>query len=272
MTETTVTASDNDELLALALSAASAATTLVRERRQGVVEVAATKSTTTDVVTQADRDSEELIRSIILAARPDDSFLGEEGNDIEGTSGVRWIVDPIDGTVNFLYGIARYAVSIAAERDGVSVAGVVVDVPQGAVFTAVRRGDVVVSARDGAPLQVREPVPHSQQLVLTGFSYDAQRRAKQGQAVAALLPRVRDIRRIGAAALVLCAIAEGTADAYVEEGLYPWDYAAATLVAEGAGGRWGLYTGVNGRPLMVCTPAESFDDFVTLVNDCGFLN
>ena len=262
---------DNNELLALALKAAQAATLLVRERREGVVEVAATKSTATDVVTQADKDSEELIRSIVLSARPDDGFLGEEGDDIVGSSGVRWIVDPIDGTVNFLYGIGRYAVSIAAESDGEVVAGVVVDVPRGVTFSAVRRDRVVVSMRDGEPIAAREPVELGHQLVLTGFSYDSAVRARQGKAVATLLPQVRDIRRIGAAALDLCSVAEGTADAYVEEGLNPWDYAAGGLIAEGAGARWRLFDHPTGRPVMVCTPADSFDEFVALVNTAGFL-
>ncbi len=172
----------NDELLELAVDVAREAAALVRDRRRERVEVADTKSSATDVVTEVDRESEALIRGRIRAARPDDGFLGEEGHDEPGSSGVRWIVDPIDGTVNFLYGLAPYAVSIAAERDGAVVAGIVLDVPSGREFTAVVAGDgSVTSRRDGDPIAVREETPLAQRLVGTGFSYVPELRARPGR-------------------------------------------------------------------------------------------
>lgn len=247
------------DLLALAVTTARAAADLVAERRRHTVTVAATKSTETDPVTEADRASEALIRETILRERPEDSFLGEEGDDVVGSSGVRWIVDPIDGTVNFLYGIPRYAVSIAAEVDGVVVAGVVLDVPHGTLYAAFRQPDgTVASVRDGQPLRVRDEAPLSQRLVATGFSYDPGLRALQAEAMVRLLPQVRDIRRIGSAALDVCNVAEGVVDAYVEEGIHEWDYAAACLVAEGAGARWTVTTGVGGRRLLLVAPAHGF--------------
>ncbi|HEY9338803.1 MAG TPA: inositol monophosphatase family protein, partial [Kribbella sp.] len=135
-----MTAESPQDLLKLAVEVAEEAARLIVERRRGTITVADTKSTVTDVVTAVDRESEELIRARVLKARPDDSFLGEEGDDVAGTSGVRWVVDPIDGTVNYLYDIPTYAVSIAVESDGETVAGVVVDAPRGGVFTVTKGG------------------------------------------------------------------------------------------------------------------------------------
>ena len=159
-----------------------------------------------DVVTEADRATEALIRRRLAELRPDDSVLGEEEGQGAGDSRVRWVVDPIDGTVNFLYGIPQYAVSIAAEVDGEVVAGVVLNPATGVEWWAARGEGAF---RDGVRLQVREAPPLAETLVLTGFGYDAGRRAVQGAAVARLLPHVRDIRRMGAAALDLCSVAEG---------------------------------------------------------------
>ena len=255
------------ELLALAVDVAREAAELVRSRRLGGVDVAATKSSVTDVVTEIDRASEELIRARLLAARPGDGFLGEEGGSDESGTGVRWVVDPIDGTVNFLYGLPQYAVSVAAEVDGAAVAGVVVHVPSRVVYTATLGGGAF---RDGVPLAVRGPAPLGQQLVLTGFSYDAGIRGIQAAAVSALLPKVRDIRRLGSAALDLCHVAEGTADAYVEEGLNLWDHAAAGLIAREAGARTELLTGAGGLALLLCAPAPGFEEFRAAVTTAGF--
>lgn len=265
-----------DDLLELALDVAREAAALVRERRRGSVSVAATKSSDIDVVTQADRDSEHLIRHRISVARPDDGFLGEEGHDEPGTSGVRWVVDPIDGTVNFLYDLPQYAVSVAAERDGVVVAGVVINVASGTEYTAVRRTGPdgtgpVESARDGEPIRVRGEAPLAQRLVATGFHYVAETRELQAAAVARLLPQIRDIRRMGSCALDLCHVAEGAVDAYVEEGVQPWDHAAGGLVAEGAGARVELTRGVAGRDLVVCAPGHGFRTFRDAVEKAGFL-
>jgi myo-inositol-1(or 4)-monophosphatase len=259
------------ELRTLAVGVARAAGALVRERRAAGVSVAAIKSSDVDVVTEADRASEELVRRLLAEARPGDGFLGEEGHDDDGSTGVRWVVDPIDGTVNFLYGIPQYAVSVAAQRDGVSVAGAVLDVASGSVWSAERAVDgSAASWRDGVPTAVRAPAPLAQRLVGTGFSYEARVRALQAEAVGRLLPQVRDIRRFGSCALDLCGVASGLLDGYVEEGTHLWDHAAGSLVAEGAGARWELARGVGGGDLLVCAPAHGFDELWETVLACGF--
>jgi myo-inositol-1(or 4)-monophosphatase len=234
----------------------------------GAIAVAATKSSEVDVVTAADRRSEELIRARLLAARPDDSILGEEGDDHVGTSGVRWIVDPIDGTVNFLYGLPEFSVSIAAEVDGEVVAGAVLDVAKGRLYSADT--ETGVASCDGRPLGVRGPAPLGQRLVLTGFSYRSEVRAIQGAAVARLLPHVRDIRRHGSAALELCHLAAGAADAYVEEGVNIWDYAAGGLIARLAGARLEVVLGAGGGDLVICGPDHGFLELLAAVNQAGF--
>ncbi|WP_244927692.1 inositol monophosphatase family protein [Nocardioides sp. W7] len=263
------------ELAALALDTARLAAELVRERARGVVSVAATKSSDVDVVTEADRASEELIRRTLQQRRPDDAFLGEEGDDVAGSSGVRWVIDPIDGTVNFLYGIPQYAVSIAAEVDGPagwrSVAGVVLNVATGVEYVAHRDADGrPVASRDGEPIGPRAAVPLDKTLVATGFSYDREVRRAQVTAWLDLLPRVRDIRRLGSCALDLCGVAEGTVDAYVEEGVNLWDHAAGALVAEAAGARWELLVGAGGLSLLLCAPGPSYDDLRAAVVSAGF--
>jgi myo-inositol-1(or 4)-monophosphatase len=268
------------ELLALALQTGRAAAELVRDRAQRVIEVAATKSTETDVVTEADRASEELIRRLVLAERPDDAFLGEEGGSTEGaaasSSGVRWIVDPIDGTVNFLYGIPRYAISIAVERTSADgepeiVAGVVIDVPNRVEYTAhVEDDGTIVSRRDGRPISVAAPTPLGKRLIATGFSYDAGVRRLQAQCLIRLLPQVRDIRRIGSCALDLCDVAQGTFDGYLEEGVHLWDYAAAALIARGAGARTEVGVGIGGGELVVVAPEHGFDELRSAAAAAGY--
>lgn len=262
-----------DQLLELALDVAREAAALLREHRAGDVGVAATKSSDVDVVTEADRASEELIRRRLLDARPDDAFLGEEGGADSGVSGVRWVVDPVDGTVNFLYGLPEYAVSIAAEVDGEVVAGVVLDAANdrayvGFVDAALPGGGS--ATRDGAALAVRGPAPVSQRLLATGFSYSAEKRAVQAAATARLLPLVRDIRRHGSCALELCHVAEGALDGYLEEGVNLWDYAAGGLVARLAGARLVVLPGAGGTDLVVCGPGHGFDDLVELAVTAGF--
>ncbi|HEY9394153.1 MAG TPA: inositol monophosphatase family protein [Nocardioides sp.] len=260
------------DLLALAVATARAAADLVRQRAAGVVEVAATKSTATDVVTEADRDTEALIRRLISQERPEDAFFGEEGEETMGTSGVRWIVDPIDGTVNFLYGLPSYAVSIAAEYAGEVVAGAVVDVPRGTLYAAFRQPDGSVAAvKNGEPVRVRQPAELGQRLIATGFSYDAELRRVQAEALVRFLPVVRDVRRIGSAALDICGVAEGTLDGYLEEGLHLWDHAAAGLVAEAAGARWEATTGIGGRRFVIVAPAHGYDELRKAAVQAGFL-
>ncbi|MBB4684786.1 inositol monophosphatase family protein [Amycolatopsis jiangsuensis] len=205
-----------------------------------------TKSADTDVVTAADRESEELVRERLARLRPGEPVLGEEGGTGVGTGaggagedgageargGVTWVVDPIDGTVNFLYGLPGFAVSIAAQVDGVSVAGAVVEPVSGRRWTAARGEGAWL---DGRRLSVSAPGRLDLALVGTGFAYLRERRIRQGQLVAGLLGEVRDIRRRGAASLDLCAVGAGWLDAYFEHGLNRWDWAAGALVAEEAG-------------------------------------
>jgi fructose-1,6-bisphosphatase/inositol monophosphatase family enzyme len=221
---------------------------------QAAVTVAATKSSPTDVVTEMDRRAESLIRERIGAARPADAILGEE----EGQTGdetdapVRWVVDPLDGTINYLYGLHDWAVSIAAEVSGKIVAGAVCVPRRGELFTAVLGGGAwLTSSVPGQPggsrsaLRCGPGVALDGALVGTGFGYRSERRVVQGEVVAALLPRIRDIRRGGSAAIDLCSVAAGRLNAYYERGLNYWDWAAGALVAAEAGAVVG---GLHGAP------------------------
>ena len=247
------------QLLELAVGAAREAADLVARGRAGAAGHVGTKSSPVDVVTAVDTASEELLVDRLLGARPDDGVLGEEGASREGTSGVRWIVDPIDGTVNFLYDLPAYAVSVAAEVDGVVRAGVVLNVATGERFTATTGGGAWLSVpgRADRRLSVGGPPSLDRTLVATGFGYRVEQRRAQGEVLARLLPRVRDIRRSGSAALDLCAVAAGRVDAYYEQGLNPWDHAAGALVAAEAGA---VVSGLPGTPvgeLMVVAAAPS---------------
>lgn len=265
-----MTAVDPAALRTLAEDVAVEAAQLARRRWEEGVEVAATKSSPVDVVTEADREVEAFLRRRLAEARPGDGFLGEEGGRAEAPpGGVTWVVDPIDGTVNFLYGLPGVAVSVAASVDDRVVAGAVVSVAHGTRWTAALGAG---ATRDGRPLAVRPVPPMSQRLVLTGFNYDRRRRELQGQAVARLLPQVRDIRRHGSAAIELCLVGEGSADAYVEEGLNLWDHAAGALVATEAGAVVAHLPGVGGRPCTIAVPAAAYDEFLALVRECGFLS
>jgi len=235
------------ELLELARATAEEAALLVGAGRSTAADQVDTKSSPVDVVTAVDRASETLIVRRLLEARPDDGVLGEEGASTEGSSGVRWIVDPIDGTVNFLYGLPAFAVSIAGEVDGRTEVGVVLNVATGELCTAVRGGGAWLTAPGAAMMQLHGSSPASldRSLVATGFGYGAEQRRAQGAVVAQLLPEVRDIRRWGCASLDLCAAAAGRVDAYYEQGLKPWDHAAGALIAAEAGL---VVTGTAGRP------------------------
>ncbi|MGX1971647.1 inositol monophosphatase family protein [Streptomyces kronopolitis] len=229
----------HDELLELALEAARRAGDLLRDGRPADLGVAATKSSPIDVVTEMDLASEKLITGFLAQHRPDDGFLGEEGASSDGTSGVRWVIDPIDGTVNYLYGLPSWSVSIAAEKDGEAVVGVVAAPMRGETCRAVLgRGAFI----NGERLHHRPAPPLSEALLGTGFAYLAERRAAQAEVLRTLLPQVRDIRRGGSAAIDLCDVACGRLDAYYERGLNPWDLAAGALIAREAGALTG------GRP------------------------
>jgi len=239
---------DATALLELAVDVAREAAELVAAGRASAGDSVDVKSSPVDVVTAVDKASEKLIVERLLGARPDDGLLGEEGASRTGTSGVRWLVDPIDGTVNFLYDLPAYAVSIAAEVDGAVVAGAVLNVATGELFTASTGGGANLSSpsRPGSRrLTGSRPASLAQTLVATGFGYREEQRRAQGAVVARLLPRVRDIRRFGSAALDLCAVAAGRLDAYYELDLNPWDHAAGALVAAEAGI---VVTGLPGRP------------------------
>jgi myo-inositol-1(or 4)-monophosphatase len=237
------TAPDPDALVELAGDAARRAVRLLLDgmgRARATVE---TKSSTTDMVTEMDRASERLIVSTLLAERPDDGIVAEEGSARAGTSGLRWVIDPLDGTTNYLYGHPGWAVSIAAEGATGVVAGVVADGVHGELFTAVRGG----GARcDGTPIACSDRADLARALVGTGFGYDPERRRAQGEVVARLLPRVRDIRRMGAAAVDLCSVACGRLDAYFERGLSWWDLAAGGLIAAEAGA---TVSAIDGGPV-----------------------
>jgi myo-inositol-1(or 4)-monophosphatase len=219
------------ELLALARSLATDAAALLRDGLDQVHDVE-TKSSLTDMVTGSDRASERLLVEGIRAARPDDAILGEEGTAQPGTSGVRWVLDPLDGTTNFLYRLPAFAVSMAVELDGETVAGVVVDAARDETFTAMRGGGAHLDDRRIACTGCTQL---GAALLGTGFSYDAARRARQGEVLAQVLPVVRDIRRVGAAAIDLCWVAAGRLDAFAERGLAPWDLGAGALIAAEAG-------------------------------------
>ena len=226
---------DQRTLLDLAVGLARDASSVLGERRSRR-HVVSTKSSGTDMVTEVDRASEALIVAGLRAARPHDAIVGEEGTADTGTSGVRWLVDPLDGTTNYLYGYHAYAVSIAAEVDGEVVVGVVADASNGEVFTGARGSGAQC---DGVPLDVVDHAELATALVGTGFSYLADRRARQAQVLTAVLPAVRDVRRAGSAALDLCWLAAGRLDAFYEKGLAPWDFAAGALIATEAGARAG---------------------------------
>ncbi|MHA3702746.1 inositol monophosphatase family protein [Jatrophihabitans sp. YIM 134969] len=235
------------ELLDVAVALATGGGALVAAR---VGEARATtvsaKSTPTDLVTDVDRATEEWLLARLREWRPGDAVLGEEGGATEGDTGVRWLLDPIDGTVNFVLGLPDYAVSVAAEVDGEVVAGAVFAPATGALYRASLGGGAHLRAPGQADVRLHGPrdVPLARAVVGTGFGYDPARRSAQAAVVARLIDRIADIRRIGAASLDLCAVAAGRLDGYYEVGLNPWDWGAGLLVAREAGA---VATGLRGR-------------------------
>ena len=228
-----------DELLRLAEDVAQEAGALLRSYAGRSDLDVGTKSTATDPVSAADHASERLISDRIRAVRPDDGLVGEERSaDREGTSGLQWVVDPLDGTVNYLYGIPQWCVSIAVEDHRGPLAGVVYDPNRDETFAARRGGG---STLDGSALRITPPDRVAGALIATGFSYDAAARLDQIAMVSTLIGEVRDVRRCGSAALDLCWIAAGRWDGYAEFGLHRWDWSAGSLVVREAGGiltRW----------------------------------
>ncbi|MDO8391843.1 MAG: inositol monophosphatase family protein [Actinomycetota bacterium] len=243
------------ELLALATRLAVDAGNMARDgRRERGVAATATKSTATDMVTEFDTASEQLIVGGLVAARPHDGIIGEEGTNTAGTSGVDWLIDPIDGTTNFLYGLPGWAVSIAARTAAGTRVGVVYVPSSHELFTA-RAGHGAFL--NGEPISCSATTDLALALVATGFSYSVERRRAQAARVAELLPRVRDVRRLGAAAPDLCNLAAGRVDVYFEQWLGPWDLAAGELIAREAGCLVGdLHGGpVHHSSVLAATPA-----------------
>ena len=196
------------------------------------------KSTAIDIVTQMDKKAETFIVQSILAVRPDDGMIGEEGADIESKSGITWVIDPLDGTVNYFYGLPGWNVSIAAKDKDGSVVGVVTAPTINSTWWASRGGGAFFN---GSKIKANEPVELNRAFIGTGFQYDVSHRHRQIENVGRMLPLIRDIRRNGAAAVDICSVAMGALDAYFEDGLKEWDWAAASLVATEAGAKFGLY-------------------------------
>ncbi|GGS51776.1 putative inositol-1-monophosphatase SuhB [Streptomyces daghestanicus] len=260
------------ELLEIAREAARRAGELLRDGRPADLAVAATKSSPIDVVTEMDIAAEKLITTCIADRRPDDGFLGEEGAASPGTSGVRWVIDPLDGTVNYLYGLPTWSVSIAAEQDGETVVGVVAVPMRGETFHAVRGGGAhATGAWPGERrLACRPAPPLDQALVSTGFNYVTAVRTHQAEVARQLIPRLRDVRRGGSAAIDLCDLAAGRLDGYYERGLHPWDRAAGDLIAREAGALTGGRPGE--RPtddLTVAATPGVFEPLQRLLEELG---
>lgn len=257
------------ELRALARRTAVAGGDLIRAGRPATVTVAATKSSDVDPVTAMDLAVEDLVRSTLLEARPQDGLLGEEGGLRPGTSGLTWVVDPIDGTVNYLYGVPAYAVSIAVvsgepdPRSWTVLSGAVHAVADGRTWSAGRGQGADL---DGRNLTANAARPLATSLVGTGFGYTEGRRRAQARVLTEVLPRVRDIRRIGSAAMDLCSVASGELDLFFERGLNPWDMAAGGLVATEAGA---VLTGLRGLPaspeMTVAGPAATVAELTEIL-------
>jgi myo-inositol-1(or 4)-monophosphatase len=237
-----------------------------------------TKSSPTDPVTVVDTETERLIRDRLRQLRPGDAVLGEEGGGSGDVSGrepgaVTWVVDPIDGTVNFMYDVPAYAVSVAAQIGGASVAGAVADVVGGRIYSAARGLGAQVSDRAGiAALRCTDVSEVSMALLGTGFGYSPRRRAAQAQLLARLLPRVRDVRRIGSAALDLCMVAAGRLDVYYEHGIKPWDHAAGSLIAVEAGARLVLPgPELDSGDVIIAAADGIADEFIALLRREGGL-
>ncbi|MBK7329331.1 MAG: inositol monophosphatase [Dehalococcoidia bacterium] len=220
------------DLLALAVEIAAEAAVIVAKYAAERTYAIETKSSPTDLVTEADRESEALIVRAILGARPHDGLLGEEGASREGASGIRWVIDPIDGTTNFVYGIPAYSVSIGVERDGQVIAGVVHDVALKEAYTASLGGGAHLN---GLPIHVSARADLSASLWGIGFAYDPHRRGEQAKFYDRVMTHIRDVRRMGSAALDLCRVASGQLDGYWEFQLNAWDIAAGGIIAREAG-------------------------------------
>jgi myo-inositol-1(or 4)-monophosphatase len=253
-----------DGLLELALDAAREAGALLLDRFGGPASGVESKSSDTDMVSDADRAAERLLLDRIAAARPDDGILGEEGADVVGTSGLRWVVDPLDGTTNYLFGYPVWSVSVACQDDAGGVIGVVHDPTRGETFAAARGAGATLNGR---PVRTRAPRGLERALVGTGFAYAPDDRGFQARVLAHLLPRVRDVRRGGSAALDLAWVACGRLDGFYEWGIKDWDRAAGMLLVAEAGGAVSVFEPEGLEPCVVAAAAAEHDELRGLVVD-----
>ena len=253
-----------DDFLELAVTAARAAGALLRDRFHAPRTGVESKATPTDMVTDADRAAEAVIKEGIRSERPDDAILGEETGEAYGSSGLRWVVDPLDGTTNFLFGIPHWAVSIACEDTEGAFVGVVYDPLRDELFSATRGSGATLN---GTPIAVSDAEDLSRALVGTGFSYLAAERGAAASLLPTILPRVRDIRRAGAASLDIAWVGVGRLDGFYESGLAPWDAAAGTLIVREAGGRTDVMPalGPSGSGLIAAAPGI-FDGLRDLID------
>jgi myo-inositol-1(or 4)-monophosphatase len=226
----------HEELLELAKKVGAEAAALLMDRPPAF-EIEE-KSTAIDIATQMDKKAETFIVQSLLAARPEDGIIGEEGAEVESKSGITWVIDPLDGTVNYFYGLPGWNVSIAAKDKDGSVVGVVTAPTINSTWWASRGGGAFFN---GSKIKTNEPVAFDRAFIGTGFQYDVAHRGRQIENVGRMLPLIRDMRRNGAAAVDICSVAMGALDAYFEDGLKEWDWAAASLVATEAGAKFGLY-------------------------------
>lgn len=261
------------ELLALAVAVSEEAAEMLRTRREEGVRVASTKSTELDIVTDADSEAESLIRSRLLEARPSDGFIGEEGEFEIGASGVTWVVDPLDGTINYLYGVGPYAVSIAAVSGSTlpaswnSEVGVVVICPERITYAAALGAGATAN---GVEIAASTEQRLSHTLISTGFGYDRTARKTQSAVVDLLSQQLRDVRMSGSAAADLCYVASGRLDAYIEQHLHAWDYAAGALIVTEAGGVIGGAHGPRADDdLVIAAGRYVFDAIKSLTDELG---
>jgi myo-inositol-1(or 4)-monophosphatase len=262
---TRLTSPDAHQLLDLARAAVLAASQLLLCGLETAPPAVSSKTSPRDLVTDLDRASEALIVARLLADRPDDGILGEEGGERTGTSGVRWVIDPLDGTGNYLHGLPAFAVSVAAELNGVAVAGVVHNPSLRETFTAVRGHGAY---RDGRPIAVSSRANLGSALLGTGFSHDLDIRARQAALLCALATRVYDVRHSGSAALDLCSVAAGRLDLYYEGDTRHWDRAAGALIAAEAGAAvCGVDSGSPSDEMIIAGPPPMVDALLALLAD-----
>lgn len=259
-----VSGADLEALRDLAVRVAERAAAIHREGRERGFSISE-KSSAADLVTEVDRQAEREIVAGILAERPDDAILGEEGTDLVGTTRVRWVVDPLDGTASYVRGYPGYCVSIGIELEGEAVIGLVVD--SRGVRTEGVRG--VGAFRDGRAVRPSDRRDLAAAVIATGFGYHPEERARQAHVASVLLPRVADIRRSGSAAFDLVAAAAGEVDAYYEVGLAPWDLCGGRAIVESAGGLIRSIPQPDGGALTVAVPPQLLDQLLGLLGEAG---